>query len=218
MLPAAKATQRSRRKPRLDRNGVRPLPPSALEVVPAPVREASEQHAVALARLDKVTEAAYQAKVATKAAAEADRKAAAEATAAGRLPPKPTAVKAHEEAERAARGVEAAMELARGTQYNFIEAANEQREAMAQAASDAKDVLDEEVRSLFDRLEALLVRRRELEELEKAISELSEPMARAQSFAVFEPRRDPLAGGYRDQLDALRESLNPPREYGRAAW
>jgi hypothetical protein len=206
---------RPRRKPRLVES-VKPLPPFALTITPEAIAVASTEHAEALARIDRARADAITATNAAHAAAEADRQAALEAVEAGKQMPKPTLPKMQEQAEAAARAVDAAEELARNTQFAFISTANDHREQLQATATDALDSADEQIGRALDQLEAALVRRRQLIEYQRAVRDLSEPMDRLASFSVHEPRpgRDPLDRSERQALDELRNR----KQFGMAAF
>lgn len=212
MLKPATRTDRPRPRPPLQPS-VTPLVDWALELAPRALRTASEDHGAALARL---AEARHEQRVANDgldAAAAVDRAAAEHAFANGEPVPDasyPAAVAAR---SRAGRAVEAAEQIARGTQHDYVTALHEHREDFASALHGAHIALHEEGVPLVNELERVLTTLRGVRHLAAELEHLrgSSPGSRVQMFeggdSTTRRGRDSLQGSLRGTLETLSRAL-----------
>lgn len=207
-LPTRPLPQRApARIPALDTAGVLPLPDWARELAPEPVRAASDAHAEALARLERLRNESHEAQAAAEQAAEHDRQAASTAVAAGKDVPTPKRHKAQAAAERAAEAVAAAADLARTSQDEYIRAVNVGREPLLRAAEEARAATVAEGERITQELEQTLGSLTDLRTLTRALRFLTPPTRRDQDFAVKRNRRGPLAPEQRELVESVRAEL-----------
>jgi hypothetical protein len=205
-LPVIPPQAAPRRRPPLT-SSVEPLPPSVLDLATESVRAASEAHREALLRLSQLRDEARAAQDAAEHARAADDRAAVEAVQRGTAVPGRIYPDALAAADAAGRAVPAAEELARGTQFEFMSALNEDRDALVAAVGEALGAADAEGAQLVDQIESLLIKTRDVRLLARQLEVLDPPMARHQMFAIRPPRRGPLGPDERAFLDKLRQSV-----------
>lgn len=213
-MPTTETPQRPRSIPRL--RGVSPLPESLLPLAPEPVQEASQALAEALSRHGDALRARNAARAAVESAAAADASGAAAAAESGQALPDALLPKARADLTEAERTTPATELAARRRQYEFLTALHDGREQMLAAAADALAEIGEPMLSLVDEIEAALMQRLDLHALIRELGTGEYLQGKAPVFNLTRPRpgRDPLKGGTRELLDALRSTLAAEAEQG----
>jgi hypothetical protein len=182
---------------------VEPLAPHLVALAPKAVREASEKHREALEKLTRLRSEARAAEAACEQARAADERAAREAVEHGRAIPTAKATKTLAAADSARRAVEAAEQIARGTQHGFITALNGCRDSFTASVASKIADLDAERGRLIDALERAISEERDVRVLAHELDGLAPPGSRLQLFAV-RPSRRPVSRERQAMLDRLR--------------
>ncbi|MEA2190746.1 MAG: hypothetical protein QOI73_867 [Solirubrobacteraceae bacterium] len=174
-------------------NPVSPFDPDPLIALPSAVSEASDAYRAALARVNAVRADAAAASEEVSGARAVDEAAARDAVAAGKVPPAPTTSKAAEAAERAARAVPAAIQLAEEAQREFLTACAENFPALIAALEERQRSVREQGEEALAVLGAAIRDTADLAELAAELNLASVQARRSMFQPARRPRRKDLA-------------------------